>query len=100
MLTTTEPFELSERRDSVRWNTEKVLWWRPRQGRRSHCSKVVERSLTSLVFIAPLPDAPGVGSLLHPSDPLMGERHGFRIGIVRRLRDIPGGQLVYVEILA
>ena len=100
MLTSKETPLTVDRRDSSRWATDKVLWWRPDHGRKSRCSKIVERSLTSMAFFSSVEDAPPVGTILKPSDPLMGNRHGFRVAVVRRVVPVDNGDLVYVEILS
>jgi hypothetical protein len=100
MLMMQETARPTDRRYAVRWQTDKVLWWRLRHGHRTRCSRVIERSLTSLVLFVSIEDAPRIGSILHPTDPLMGDRHGFRAAVVRRIQSVKNGEMVFAEILA
>jgi len=92
--------EIRERRCSSRWRSGRDLRWRVRRGRIAKTAEILERSLNGLVLEVTRADAPAEGQYVLPADRRIGDRHGFREGIVRRRLNDGRRSVLYVEILA
>jgi len=90
-----------ERRKSERWFAGKEISWQVHRGRRVHVGRVAERSLHGLVILTQAGDLPPPGTCVKPADSSTSVRHGFRSGVVRRIRHARDGESqVVVEILS
>ena len=95
-----ETIKRVERRYSTRWITNKMISWRVHHGKRVRHSKLIERSLNSMVLLSSRCDVPPIGAYVHPDDEKSGDRHGFRLAIVRRIHERETGYVVFLEIFA
>ncbi len=77
------------------------MQWRLYRGRRSRSSRLIQRSLHGLVFVAQSQDTPDVGKRLSPHVVQHVDKYGFKSAVVRRVTPLADkSNLVYAEIEA